>query len=69
MKECHEIKAIVQVLKTGRGDKNVIQHWSYRIQAELGKYEKVVEELEELEQRLREQKATETQEKEEKAKT
>ena len=37
-------------------------------QAELGKYEKVVEELEELEQKLREQKARETQEKEEKPK-
>ena len=56
MKECHEIKAIVQVLKTGRGDKNVIKNWSKGIQAELGKYEKVVEELEELEQKLRNKK-------------
>ena len=39
----------------------------FGIEAELGKYEKVVRELEELEQTLREQEARETQEKEEKA--
>ena len=38
-----------------------------RSKSELGKYEKVVEELEELEQKLREQEARETQEKEERA--
>ena len=48
--ECHETNAIVQVLKIGRGDeKDVIKDWSSGIQAEFGKYEKVVEELEELE--------------------
>ena len=28
LKGCQEIKAIVQVLKTGRGDKDVIKNWS-----------------------------------------
>ena len=68
MKECHEIKPIVQELKAGRDDKKCHENWSYGVQAELGKYEKVVEELEELEQKLREQKARETQEKGEKPK-
>ena len=50
--EYHETNAIVQVLKIGRGDeKDVIKDWSSGIQAEFGKYEKVVEELEELEQK------------------
>ena len=50
--------AIVQELKTRQRDKeDVIKDWSSGIQAELGKYEKAVEELEELEQKLREQQA------------
>ena len=68
VEECHEVKAIEQELKIGRGDEeDDIKDWSSGIEAELGKYEKVVEELEELEQTLREQEARETQEKEEKA--
>ena len=60
--ECHEIKAILQELKTRQGDKeDVIKDWSSGIQAELGKNEKVVKELEELEQKLREQEAKEAQ--------
>ena len=56
--ECYEIKAIVQELKTREGDEeDVIKDWSSGIQAELGKYEIVVEELEELEQKLRGQEA------------
>ena len=39
----------------------------WRIQTELGKYKRVVKELEELEQKLRKREARETQEKEEKA--
>ena len=63
--ECHEIKAIENELKIGRGgEKDVIKDWSLGIQAELAKYEKVVEELQELEQKLRKQAARETQEKE-----
>ena len=64
VEECHEVKVIVQELKIGPGDE---EDWSLGIEAELGKYEKVIEELEELEQKLREQEARETQEKEEKA--
>ena len=65
VEECHEVKAIVQELKIGRGDEeDDIKDWSSGIEAELGKYEKVIEELEELEQKLREQEAKETQEKE-----
>jgi len=41
--------------------------WSSGIEAGSGKLEKVVKELDELEQKLREQEARETQEKEEKA--
>ena len=41
MKECHEIKPIVQELKAGRDDKKCHENWSYGVQAELGKYEKV----------------------------
>ena len=68
VEECHEVKGIVQELKIGRGDEeDAIKDWSSGIEAELGKYEKVIEELEELEQKLREQEARETQEKEEKA--
>ena len=68
VEECHEVKAIEQELKIGRGDEgDDVKDWSSGIEAELGKYEKVVEELEELEQTLREQEARETQEKEEKA--
>ena len=52
VEERHETKAIVQVLKTFRGDeKDAITDWSLEIQAEFGKHEKVVEELEELEQK------------------
>ena len=52
VEKCHETKAIVQVLKIFRGDeKDAIKDWSLGIQAEFGKYEKVVEELEELEQK------------------
>ena len=52
VEECHETKAIAQVLKIFRGDeKDAIKDWSLGIQAEFGKYEKVVEELEELEQK------------------
>ena len=62
VEECHEVKAIVQELKIGRSDEeDDIKDWS------LGKYEKVVEQLQELEQKLREQEAREIQEKEEKA--
>ena len=51
VEECHETKALVQVLNTFRGDeKDAIKDWTLGIQAEFGKYEKVVEELEELEQ-------------------
>ena len=68
VEECHEVKAIVQELKIGRGDEeNDIKDWSSGIEAELGKYEKVVGELEELEQTLREREAREAQENEEKA--
>ena len=63
--ECHEIKAIENELKIGRGEeKDVIKDWSLGIQAELAKYEKVVKELQELEPKLRKQAARETQEKE-----
>ena len=49
VEKCHETKAIVQVLKIFRGDeKDAIKDWSLGIQAEFDKYEKVVEELEEL---------------------
>ena len=66
--ECHEVKAIVQELKIGRGDEeDDIKVWGSGIEAELGKYEKVVGESEELEQTLREREARETQEKEERA--
>ena len=52
VEECNETKAIVQGLKIGRGDeKDVIKDWSSRIQAEFGKNDNVVEELEELEQK------------------
>ena len=68
VEECHEVKTIVQELKIGRGDEeDDIKVWSSGIEAELGKYEKVVGELEELEQTLREREPRETQEKEEKA--
>ena len=51
VEECQEITAIAQVLKIGRGDdEDVIYDWSLGIQEELGKYQNVVEELEELEQ-------------------
>ena len=51
LEECHEIKAVEQVLQIGRGDEeDVITDWSSGIQAELGTYQKKVEELEELEQ-------------------
>ena len=67
VEECHEVKAIVQELTIGRGDEeDFIKDWSSGIETELGKYEKVVEELEEMEQKLREQEAREIQEKEEK---
>ena len=60
--ECHEIKAIENELKIGRGgEKDVIKDWSLGIQAELAKYEKVVEELE---QKLTKQAAREKQKKE-----
>ena len=66
VEECYEVKAIVQELKIGRGDEeDDIKDWSSGIEAELGKYEKVIEELEELEQKLREQEARETQERRE----
>ena len=66
---CHGIKAVALKPKIRRGDKeDVIKDWSSGIEAELGKYEKVVEELKELKQKLREQEARETQEKKEKAK-
>ena len=68
VQECHEVKAIVQELNIGRDDEeDDIKDWRSGFEAELGKYEKVVEELEELEQTLREQEARETQEKDEKA--
>ena len=67
VEECHEVKGIVQELKIGWGDEDAIKDWSSGIEAKLGKYEKMVEELEGLEQKLREQVARETQEKEEKA--
>ena len=68
VQECHEIKAIVEELKIGRGDEEgIIIVWSSGIEADMGKYAKVVEELEELEQELSEEEARETQEKEEKA--
>ena len=64
--ECHEIKAIENELKIGRGgEKYVIKDWSLGIQAELAKYEKVVEELE---QKLTKQAAREKQKKEKEAK-
>ena len=54
VEECQEVKAIVQELKIGRGDEeDDIKDWSSGIEAELGKDEKVVGELEELEQTLR----------------
>ena len=38
LEECHETKAIVQVLKIFRGDeKDAIKDWSLGIQAEFGK--------------------------------
>ena len=41
VEECHEIKAIEQVLQIGRGDEeDVITDWSSGIQAELSKYKK-----------------------------
>ena len=47
VEECHEVKAIVQELKIGRGDEeDDIKDRSSGIEAELGKYEKVVGELE-----------------------
>ena len=50
VEECNEIKAIEQVLPIGRGDEeDVMTDWSSGIQAELGKYKKMVRELEELE--------------------
>ena len=65
VEECHEVKAIVQELKIGGGDEeDDMKDWSSGIEAELGKYEKVVGELKGLEQTLREQEARETQEKE-----
>ena len=52
VEECHETKAIEQVLKIFRGaEKDAIKDWSLGIQAEFVKYKKVVEELEELEQK------------------
>ena len=51
LEQCHEIKAIEQVLQIGQGDEeDVTTDWSSGIQAELGTYQKKVEELEELEQ-------------------
>ena len=44
VEECHEIKATEQVLEIGRGDKEDVI-------TDLGKYEKMVEELKELEER------------------
>ena len=50
IEECHEIKAIIKVLKIGRGDKqDVIKHDIFLgkdnicsgIQVELGKYERI----------------------------
>ena len=68
VEEFQEVKAIVQELKIGRGDEeDAIKDWSSGIEAKLGEYEKVVEQLERLEQKLREQEARETQEKEERA--
>jgi len=52
VEECHKTKAIVQVLKIGRGyEKDDIKDWSSGISLGFGKYEKTVEELEELEQK------------------
>ena len=62
VEECHEIKTIMQELKIRRGD-DAIRDQSLGIEAGLGTFEKVVEELEELEQKLSEQEARETQEK------
>ena len=68
MRNARKKKAIAQGLKIGRGnEEDVSKDWSLGIQEELGEYEGVDEKLEELEQKLREQKARETQEKEEKA--
>ena len=40
VEECHEVEAIVQELKIGRGDEeDDIKGWSSGIEAELGKYE------------------------------
>ena len=42
VEECHEVKAIVQELKIGRGDEeDDIKVWSSGIKAELGKYERI----------------------------
>jgi len=67
---------IIKVLKIGRGNKEHVikddifsskDDISSGIQAELGKYEKVVKEFKEMEQMFRQQEARETQEKEDKA--
>ena len=51
VEECHEIKAIEQILQIRQGDEeDVITDRSLGIQGELGKYEKMVEGLEDLEQ-------------------
>ena len=49
VEECHEIKAIEQIPQIRQGD-DVITDRSLGIQGELGKYEKMVEGLEDLEQ-------------------
>lgn len=68
MEECHEINAIIKVLKIGRGDKqDVIKDDIFLgkddicsgIQVELAKYEKVVKEFKEMEQKFRQQEARE----------
>ena len=52
MKNAMKQKRLYKYLKFFRGDeKDAIKDWSLGIQAEFGKYEKVVEELEELEQK------------------
>lgn len=66
--ECHEINAIIKVLKIRRGDKqDVIKDDIFLgkddicsgIQVELSKYEKVVKEFKEMEQKFRQQEARE----------
>ena len=69
VEEYHEIEAEVQEQKLERGDaEEDIRVYSTEIEKRLEEYEKVVEGLDDLDHRLREEEARESQEKEERSK-